>query len=106
MSARHPIGVFGLQALYRWSGEGQDREQAVLAVTLRAWREGGLPAPLAPSRIAQVAAEAQAWLDAEVEAGRDFTGADIAAAGEYVRGITAQGLAPSAAAIPQPPSQS
>ncbi len=94
-------GIFGLQLLDAHCSKAGLPEGA-LHVFLRIHDEGGLPCPIAPSTVARVVQEAGEWLIAQLEAGRDFTAADVAAANDTLRALTA----PDPSEVPQMPSQS
>lgn len=91
-------GVVGLTLL---ADAAERQPLAYAALVLRCHREGGLPRPLAPSTLADLLSDCEAWLTAEAEAGRDATHADLRAAQEALTAPTVR-----AADIPQQPSQS
>lgn len=70
----YPIGIIGARLLTQLSHPAQT------AALVAHHRLGGLPIPLAPSRLAEIDAWADAWLATECEAGRDVTAAEIRAA--------------------------
>lgn len=70
----YQLGVIGAGLLPQLAPAAQ------MAVIVAHRRLGGLPIPLAPSRLAEITQWAQGWLTAEAEAGRDVTAADVEAA--------------------------
>ena len=97
IARRHLPGVVGLSLL----GE---RSAAATGLILRMYRENGTTRPIAPSTIDDLIAEGAAWLEAEAEAGRDPSMAEMQAAGEYLRGLAS--VTPKASDVFPAPSPS
>jgi len=77
-TALYRPGLLGLGLLH--DALDGDRRTSALAVIVRIHREGGLPQPVTPARIAEVLDAADGWLLEQAELGADPSAAELQAA--------------------------
>lgn len=80
-------GLLGLGLLH--DALDGDRRTSALAVIVRIHREGGLPQPVIPTRIAGILDDADQWLLDQAELGADPSAAELQAAVAALNGAPA-----------------